>query len=250
MFNRGKIITYNCIIIDDDAYAIAGLEKYIELVPSLVLQQTYTDPVKALLELSQAEKTDLILVDIDMPQISGIELSRQLREKTDKLVFTTAHTQYGYEAFELSADAYLLKPYSIAKFTSTIAKLFPATAESTAPANDYFFVKNKDENHKLVKIYYKDVIAVESKQNYVLIHTLAQNIMVYMSLTEAAGILGQIPSFVKYHRSFIINRDHISSITGNTLKMSNGLQITVGDIFRQDFLAFLEGKLLKVGRKP
>lgn len=250
MVNSEKIAAHSCIIIDDDTYAIAGLERYIDLVPSLVLQQAYTDPVKALMELSHAEKIDLILMDIDMPQISGIELSRQLRTKTHKLIFTTAHTQYGYEAFELSADAYLLKPYTLAKFTATIARLFPATAgRSPEPANDYFFVKNKDENHKLVKVCYKDVIAVESKQNYVLIHTTAQNIMVYMSLTEVAGILGQIPDFVKYHRSFIINREHISSIAGNTLKMSNALQITVGDNFRKDFLTYLEGKLLKVGRR-
>ena len=247
----GKTASYSCIIIDDDTYAIAGLERYIALVPSLVLQQAYTDPVRALMELSCAEKTDLILMDIDMPQISGIELSRQIREKTHKLVFTTAHTQYGYEAFELNADAYLLKPYTLAKFTATITKLFPAPADNiSTTSNDYFFVKSKEDNHKLVKICFKDVIAVESKQNYVLIHTTVQNIMVYMSLTEVAGILGQLPSFVKYHRSFIINREHISSIAGNTLKMSNGLQITVGDIFRQEFLTYLEGKLLKVGRRP
>lgn len=250
MVNSEKIAAHSCIIIDDDTYAIAGLERYIGLVPSLVLQQAYTDPVKALMELSCAEKTDLILMDIDMPQISGIELSRQLRQKTHKLIFTTAHTQYGYEAFELSADAYLLKPYTLAKFTATIAKLFPAPSNTPpAPANDYFFVKSKEENHRLVKICFKDVIAVESKQNYVLIHTTGQNIMVYMSLTEVANILGQLSGFVKYHRSFIINRDHISSITGNSLKMTNGLQITVGDNFRKDFLAYLEGKLLKVGRR-
>lgn len=244
---------YTCIIIDDDAYAITGLQQYIELIPSLVLLRAYTDPVKALLELASAEKTDLMLVDIDMPRISGIELSRQLREKTHKLVFTTAHTQYGYEAFEVSADAYLLKPYTLAKFTATIAKLFPAAPtndKAVATTNDYFFVKSKADNHKLIKISFKDVITVESKQNYVLIYTTTQNITAYMSLTEAGGILGQLPGFVKYHRSFIINREHISSITGNTLKMSNGLQITVGDNFRKDFMTFLEGKLLKAGRRP
>jgi len=244
---------YTCIIIDDDAYAITGLQQYIELIPSLMLLRAYTDPVQALLELSNAEKTDLMLVDIDMPRISGIELSRQLREKTHKLIFTTAHTQYGYEAFEVSADAYLLKPYTLAKFTATIAKLFPAAPANdkiVASTNDYFFVKSKADNHKLIKISFKDVITVESKQNYVLIYTTTQNITAYMSLTEAGGILGQLPGFVKYHRSFIINREHISSITGNTLKMSNGLQITVGDNFRKDFMTFLEGKLLKASRRP
>jgi len=243
---------YKCIVIDDDEYAVAGLKKYIDMVPSLVLSNSYTDPVKALMELADAGKVDLILMDIDMPHISGIELSRQLREKTHKLVFTTAHTQYGYDAFEVNADAYLLKPYSLSKFAGTIAKLFPGrpAADKTAKQQDmYFFVKSKDENHRLIKVNFRDVIAVESKQNYVMIYTANQNILTYMSLTEVAEIMGQLPNFVKYHRSFIINRDQINSVAGNTLKMANGLQITVGDNFRKDFTDFLEGKLLKAGRR-
>lgn len=240
------MVKRTCIIIDDDAYAIAGLEKYIENIPSLVILQVYTDPVKAMVELSRPGKADLILMDINMPRINGIELSAQLREKAEKLVFTTAHTQYGYEAFEVKADAYLLKPYSLNKFITTINRLFPVI---NSPVADYFFVKSKEENHQLIKVNFKDVIAVESKQNYVMIHTLRKNIVTYMSLTEVASILHVIPEFVKYHRSFIINREHITSIVGNTLNMINGLQITVGDNFRKDFIWYLEGHLLKTGRR-
>ena len=246
------MVKYKCIIIDDEAHSIEGLKKYIELIPSLILVKCYTDPLQALLELSGAERVDLILMDISMPHITGIELSKQVREKTDKLIFTTAHTKYGYEAFEVSADAYLLKPYSITKFASTIAKLFPPKPEIEEDKNqfdDYFFVKNKDENHKLIKVRYKDVIAVESQQNYVMIYTVKQKILTYMSLTEIANILGQFPDFVKYHRSFILNKEHIDSIIGNTLRMANGVQITVGENFRKDFTAFMEKKLLKAGRK-
>jgi DNA-binding LytR/AlgR family response regulator len=246
------MINYKCIIIDDDAYAIEGLKKYIELIPTLVFFKSYTDPLQALLELVDAEEVDLILMDIDMPYISGIELSKILRKKTRKLVFTTAYTQYGYDAFQVSADAYLLKPYSLTKFAGTITRLFALgreTVESVQPNDDYFFVKRKDENHTLIKIYFKDINAVESKQNYVMIYTVNQQILTYMSLTEIAGILGRLPIFVKYHRSFIINQEHISSITGNTLKMANGMNITVGENFRKDFMVYLEKKLLKTGRR-
>jgi DNA-binding LytR/AlgR family response regulator len=245
------MVKYKCIIIDDEAHSIEGLKKYIELIPSLTLIKTYTDPLQALLELSVGECVDLILMDISMPHITGIELSKQIREKTDKLIFTTAHTKYGYEAFEVSADAYLLKPYSLTKFASTIAKLLPPKPgnKPDSPADDYFFVKNKDENHKLIKVRYEDVIAVESQQNYVMIYTTRQKILTYMSLTEISNILGQFTNFVKYHRSFIINKEHIDSIIGNTLKMSNGIQITVGENFKKDFTAFMEKKLLKAGRK-
>lgn len=246
------MIKYKCIIIDDEAHSIEGLKKYIEQIPTLVLQKCYTDPLTALMELSGSEPVDLILMDISMPNITGIELSQQIREKTNKLVFTTAYTDYGYEAFEVSADAYLLKPYSMLKFASTIAKLFPVKADGitdNTPTDDYFFAKNKDENHKLIKVCYKDVIAVESQQNYVMIYTVKQKILTYMSLTEIAQILGQFPNFVKYHRSFILNKDHIDSIIGNTVRMVNGIQITVGENFRKDFTAFMEKKLLKAGRK-
>ena len=116
-------------------------------------------------------------------------------------------------------------------------------------SDDYFFVKNKDDNHKLVKVKYHDVIAVESKQNYVMIYAGDKKILTYMSLTEVTQILVKFPFFVKYHRSFIINKDHIASISGNVLKMTNGLQVTVGDHFRKEFTDYLDRKLLKAGRR-
>ena len=237
--------SYRCIVIDDDVYAVEGLKKYIDMIPSLVLHNYYTDPVRALLELSDGVKVDLILMDIDMPHISGIELSQKLREKTDKLVFTTAHTKYGYEAFEVSADAYLLKPYSFGKFAGTIAKLFAIRQLE----EDFFFAKNKHESHKLVRMSFKDIIVLESKQNYVMIYTAQKNVLTYISLADAADILQRFPVFVRFHRSFILNSEHIESITGNSLRMSNGMDITVGDYYKKEFAAFVEGNILKAGRR-
>jgi len=237
---------YDCIIIDDDVYAINGLKKFIDLMPNVTVRKSFTDPLVALLELEGSEPIDLLFMDIDMPHITGLELSKTLRQKTKKLIFTTAYTQYGYEAFEVNADAYLLKPYGFNKFASTIAKLFPGRLQS---GNEYFFVKDKEQQQRLVRINYQDVIAVESKQNYVMIYTARQNVLTYMSLTEISGILSELPVFVKYHRSFIINSEQISSIAGNTLKMTNGLQVTVGESYRKEFFEFLEGKVLKASHK-
>src|SRR5476651_1818024 len=105
---------HKCIIIDDDDYAIEGLKNYVNSVPGLVLEKYYNDPVQALIDITAGEKVDLILLDINMPGINGLELSYQIRQKTNKLVFTTSYAQYGYDAFEASADAYLLKPYTLA----------------------------------------------------------------------------------------------------------------------------------------
>ncbi|MDB5086735.1 MAG: Two component transcriptional regulator, LytTR family [Mucilaginibacter sp.] len=241
-----------CIIIDDEPYAIEGLKNYIGSIPNLSVFKSYTDPVQALIELAASDMVDLILLDIDMPKITGIELSREIRQKTRKLVFTTSYTQYGYQAFEVEADAYLLKPYTLSKFAATISKLFPKEEKFRLEGNvtdDYFFVKNKDDHLKIVKIRYDEVIAVESKQNYVMIHTPTKKVLTYMSLTEISKIFRPVRKFEQFQRSFIIGKDHIDSIDGNTIKMVNGLQITVGEYFRKDFSTFLSEKLIKARRK-
>lgn len=238
---------YKCIIVDDEPHALKSLAGYIDSLPNLNLVSTFSDPLAALLEISSGEPVDLLLLDIDMPRVSGLELARQLRHKTEKLVFTTSHSKYGYEAFEVQADAYLLKPYSLSKFASTIVKLFPAlpAAESVPPPDNFFFVKDKNDHLKLVKIKYAEIIAIESQQNYVLMHTLHKKVLTYMSLTEISRNFRVFPNFVQFQRSFILNKDFIESIEGNTIKMTGGVQITVGDYYRKDYQAFLSRSLLK-----
>jgi len=243
---------YKCIIIDDESYAIDRLRDYISSIPNLLLIKSYTNPLEALIDMATSEVVDIIFLDINMPQITGIELSREIRVKTRKLVFTTAHTQYGYEAFEVNADAYLLKPYTLSKFASTVAKLFPKKHESPKELienDDFFFIKDKNDHLKIVKIIYGDVIAVESKLNYVLIHTSSKKVLAYMALTDISKIFREFKNFVQFQRSFILNKRHIDSIAGNTVKMTNGLEITVGEKFREDFILFLSEKLIKTGRK-
>lgn len=242
---------YKCIIIDDEQHAIDGLKKYIDSVPELTLVQSYTDPLKALKSITEGDAVDLILMDVDMPKITGIELSKAIRSKTAKLIFTTAHTKYAYDAFEADADAFLLKPYTLGKFVITINKLFPGErqVDSALEKEDFFFVKSKEESPKIIKIKYKDVVAVESKLNYVMIHTPVKNILTYMSLTEMAKILNNNDDFIQLHRSFIVRKDHMESIDGNTIKMINGIQITVGDHYRKDFTDFINLRLIKAGKK-
>jgi len=243
---------HECIIIDDEPFAVNWLTNYINSMPNLILVKSYTDPLEALIEIANGDIVDLILLDINMPKITGIDLSREIRKKTKKLIFSTAYKQYGYEAFEVEADAYLLKPYTISKFVGTLAKVFPEQREmnnAQLSPDDFFFVKNKEEDLKIVKINYADVIAIESKQNYVQIHTLTRKVLTYMSLTEISKMLRHLQHFVQFQRSFIIGKQHIDSIDGNTIKMVNGLKITVGDYYRKDFSSFLTERLIKAGRK-
>lgn len=240
---------HTCIIIDDEQYAVDALTGYIRAIPNLMLLNFYLDPLKALAELSRENgpKPDLVLMDIEMPLISGIDLSHQLRRYTDKLVFTTGYTKYGYQAFEVHADGYLLKPYSLSKFASTIGRLFPSENLPVAKAtkDKFFFAKNRNDSHKLVKINIDGIVAVESKLNYILIHTQEGDILTHMTLSEMGKILKTYEGFAQFQRSFIIGVRHIDYVYGNSIRMQSGLDITVGDHFKKDFNTFVAERLLK-----
>lgn len=246
---------YNCIIIDDEEHAIEGLKKYIEAAPELNLVKSFMDPVHALNEIKGMEGIDLVLLDIDMPGVNGIDLAKIIRHKTQKLVFTTGHSQYAYEAFEVEADAYLLKPYNLAKFLATIMKLFPSevnvhSAVQSSTEETYFYAKNREDNLKLTKVNYADICSVESQQNYVKIHLEQGSVVTYMSLTEMGKMLITRPNFLQVQRSFIVNMDQVVTIDGNLLKLKSGSTITVGgDKYRGHFLKYVEDKLIRFNKE-
>ena len=248
---------YKCIIIDDEPHAIEGLEKYIATIPELEVTKTYNDPLVALKEIPKLAVVDIIFLDVDMPMISGLELAKEIRSKTNKLVFTTGHTSYAYEAFESQADAYLLKPYSLGKFVITINKLFPEqeTADSTLLSSnddenrDYFFVKAKLETTIMVKIRFDDVVFVESKEHNLNIFTFNGVFTTYMSLNDISKTLFMHSHFIQPHRSYIVNENHIESISGGSIKMINKKEITIGDYYRKNFNDFIRVRALKGTKK-
>lgn len=247
-----KIKPYSCIVIDDEANAIANMIEYISEMPELKLIKTFTDPAKAMKEILIADKVDIIFMDIDMPVIDGIELSKALRHKVDKLIFTTAHTKYAFDAFELSASAFLLKPITLTKFTATINKLFPSVKENE-PAKDtenkdFFFVKNTDGHHKIEKIWFKDVIAIESVLNYIKIHTVNNRILTYQSLSSIKKNLAHKLEFIQVQRSFIISTTYIENLDKNVIALQNGMKITIGDRYKGDLMNFVKNNTMKAGK--
>lgn len=238
---------FKCIIIDDDKYAIDGLSAYVNTIPNLELVKTYQNPLEALIDINRISPLDLVLLDIHMPLITGIQLSKEIRSRTQRLIFTTAYTQYGYDAFEAEADGYLLKPFSLQKFTSLVFRVL-STLNPTPPKLDgFFFVKNKYESHKMIKVWYEDIVAVEGQQNYIMLHLKHNKILTYMSLSDISNFLNRFPEFVQFQRSFIIAKSHIESIVGNSIKMDNGLEFVVGDKYKESFHSFLKNTLLKAG---
>ena len=241
-----------CIVVDDEVHAMEGIKSYISSLENLELVACYSDSLQALKEIGSAENVDIIFMDVDMPKISGVELAKAIRHKTDKLIFTTAHSKYAFEAFEINANAYLLKPYTFALFAETITRFYPAIAV-LPPAGfkqeeDYFFVRNKSDGNSLVKVRYSELVAVESLQNYIRIYTQSESVVTYISISEIKVILQDYPEFMQAHRSFIISRDHIEKVEGNTLRMSNGLIINIGNSYKDAVNAYIAEKTIKTSR--
>ncbi|RZL58724.1 MAG: response regulator transcription factor [Pedobacter sp.] len=237
-----------CIAIDDQHDSIKGLEQYISETPNMRLVNSYTDPVVALLEIKKITKVDAIFLDIQMPQISGIELAKAIRSKTKKLIFTTSYSEFALDAFEAEADAYLLKPYNYAKFALTIARLFEEELKGSEEEY-FFFVKNKEENNKAIMLKYAEIISFESFHNYIKIHTVSKTVIAYLTLRDIREKLNITPGFIQLHRGYIIAIDHIRHIEGSKITLSDDSVITVGDIYQDEFKKFMKENLIISNRK-
>ena len=228
----------SCIVIDDQPEAIALLKDHVQATPQLVLKATTTNPVEALAYLD-AEKVDLIFVDIHMPEMSGLEFVESLREKwgvsMPKIIFTTGYDQYALSGFEHGVSDYLLKPISYKRFKTAIDRILndrshPAPA---SPQHEFFFA---DVDGKKVKIGFEEIIYVEGARNYVFIVTPSKKMITYKSMTALMGILPE-EKFVRLHKSFIASVEKITAVRGNEVGVTlNGEEkyIPIGATYKSD----------------
>lgn len=239
-----------CIIVDDDENAISVLTEYISHSQNMELIKSFSNPVQALNYIRSNAPVDLIITDINMPQLNGIELSELIRTQKNKIIFTTSHAGYALDAFEVDADAFLLKPFGLKKFIATIDRLFSIEHPRTkTQQEDYFYIKSKEDNLKILKIHFSAIVAVESMLNYVQFHTDQRKVITHMTLKEANMMLQGREDFVQLHRSFIIARNRIDIIEGNMITMSSGLRLTIGERYRYILEDILNQKLIKSGQK-
>jgi DNA-binding LytR/AlgR family response regulator len=220
----------NCYIVDDEQHAIDVLAKYIARTPGLVLSGSNTDPINGL-TVVRAIQPDIIFLDIDMPGLSGIEFLHLLYEKSG-VVFTTAMPQYAVEAYLHNLSDYLLKPITYERFLNCILRQRDRVPSAD---NDHFFVRCELKS-KIVRINCSDVIYVESLNNYVMIHYNDEKTIAYITMKEVLNFLpGR--NFSRIHKSFIINNNKISSITGNQVFLTGKKDaITIGQTYREEFL--------------
>jgi two-component system LytT family response regulator len=239
----------NCIIIDDEKHAADLLADYIDAMPDLHLLKSFTDPLKALIEITAEDKVDILFMDVDMPGMTGLDLSQAIRFKTKYLVFTSAHSKYAIDAFGVQVNEYLLKPISMSKFALTVNRLLQSDTrfKNEEKQVDYFFIR-ADQSQKYVKINLKDLIAVEALNNYVKIHTINGIYVTYLTIKEVAEKLDGNSSFMRVQRSFIIAMDFISKVEGACITLSNKLEVPLGTTYKKQFLTFLEEKTLRTVR--
>ncbi len=237
-----------CYVIDDEPHAIKSLVSYIERTPLLRLTGTSENPMEALSKFQEENAyPDITFLDIEMPQISGLELSTLLKDKT-AIVFTTAHPDFAITAFEMDVSDYLLKPISFERFLKCVNKINSRLSErvKNASGDDFFYIQTETKG-KLIKINYHDIIYIQSQQNYLSVVTSDKKHLTYLTLIEMEKKLPS--SFIRISKSFIINTDKISHVQGDELFLENDrTAITIGPSYKQSFAEFMKEHLIKTKR--
>ena len=233
-------MTMTCVAIDDEPIALEVLEEYISKTPNLELLKTFTDAFKAI-EYIKENKVQVLFLDIQMPQITGIQLMKSLSEPP-LVIFTTAYSNYAIEGFNLNAIDFLLKPFEYERFLKATNKASEYISYKERPAeavttSSFIFVKS---DYQIVKIDLSDISMIEGMDDYVKIFTSKKMILSNMTMKD---ILSKLPSsnFTRVHRSFIVSLNHIESVRNKRIKIGEKF-IPVGDSFADSFYKLLGEK--------
>jgi DNA-binding LytR/AlgR family response regulator len=238
-----------CYVIDDESDAVGLLRNYIEATPGLELCGSSENPLEALDFLTSAEAPDITFVDIDMRQLSGLELAGMVNLYTT-VIFTTAFPQFALQAFEKEAFDYLLKPIEYERFLKCIQRVKRKWHRlGTEPADEqqeYFNIKSEIKG-RMVRLRYDEVVYIEGAVNYIQIHTTTGKHMTYLTLKE---ILQHLPSklFTRIHRSFVLNISFVRIIERNRVGLEGDSYLPLGENFKQQFLDDMDDNLLKSER--
>lgn len=235
--------TITCLIVDDEPLALSLIEGYVQKTPFLKLVGKCSNAFEALEKIA-SEKVDLLFLDIQMPGLTGMELSRSLTNGP-KVIFTTAFEEYALEGFKVDAVDYLLKPFNYEEFLKSANKArewISAISGSKDTIQDALFVKSE---YKLVKIDLQRVLYIEGLKDYAKIYLQDQPRPV-MTLMSLKSLEEQLPvhHFMRIHRSFIIRLDKIDLIERNKVVIGQ-TGITVADAYKETFQAYLSKKSMK-----
>ncbi|PJJ47806.1 LytR/AlgR family response regulator transcription factor [Hymenobacter chitinivorans] len=240
-----------CIAVDDEPLALGMVAAFIEQTPFLQLVGKYSSGVEALRSLHEHPDLDLLFLDIQMPELTGLELARVLDRgpagSGPRIIFTTAFNQYALDGYRVDALDYLVKPFSYEEFlrAATKARAYAelhqapapaAPAPSAAPEDDFIFLKVE---YELVRVALDDILYVEGLKDYVKVH-LRSAPRPLLSLMSLKSMEEKLPArrFLRIHRSFIVALDKIEAVRRNTVQIGSAT-LAVSDQYKEAFLQFM-----------
>ncbi|MCG8475593.1 MAG: LytTR family DNA-binding domain-containing protein [Cytophagales bacterium] len=235
----------NCIAMDDEPLALRQVTGYIERIPALNLLQSFKSAASAL-DFVQTHEVDLMFVDINMPDLSGMEFVKSLHDPP-KVIFTTAYREYAAEGFQVDAADYLVKPISFADFSKAVSKTLRRYfselegAPAVSRSDRFLFIKME---YKIIRIVLSDIKYIEGMRDYVRIHLADEKPV--MALMGMSKLEQQLPadSFMRVHRSYIVNLDRIRVIERNRIVFDRNVYIPVSDQYKERFQKYLEENFL------
>lgn len=242
-------MTIRCLAVDDEPLALDIIESYIGKLPFLKLVKTCSSATEAM-QVLQEEQVDLIFLDIEMPELTGIQFLNILKHQP-LVIFTTAYPDYALEGFNQDAVDYLLKPIPFDRFLKAVTKAqerlqrdngknhqsVPATPAPAAPAHeqDFMFVK---ADYKTIRVDFKDILWIEGLKDYIIIQTKEQKIITLLSMNKMMEKLSDA-KFLRVHRSFIVSLQKIDSIEKSRIRIGNK-EIPIGEVYKEQFLKWVE----------
>lgn len=228
----------NCLIIDDEPLARKGIAEYVREVDFIHAVGECGSAAEAA-SLMAKHQVDLLLLDIQMPRLTGIDFLKTLSHPPMAII-TTAFSEYALEGYSLDVIDYLVKPIPFDRFLKAVQKAYDFhSLRQREPATvlpDYFFVKS---NGKYERVVFNEILYVESMQNYVIIHLAGQKLIVYMTL---AGLEAQLPPkrFMKVHKSFVVSIEHVNSIENNEIIIKQ-VRIPISRTLKDDVMKRILG---------
>jgi len=225
----------NCIIIDDDKLSRRIIEEFIQRTENLELLNSFENAMDAINVFRNDPDVDLIFLDIEMPEMSGLDFMDTLKNPP-QIIIVSSKDKYALNAFEYDVTDYLLKPISYGRFFKAVSKAQTRfTKSKVGTEGDEIFIK---KNSALVRLKYDDILWVEALENYVIFNTFSEKFTIHFTLKSVEH---QLPTgmFIRVHRSFIVNKSMIQTIKENSLELIIGSKhknIPIGNSYREPLL--------------
>lgn len=234
-----------CLLVDDEPLALELLSDYVKKVPFLSLKKATTSPIEAL-SLVQNGDIDLVFLDVQMPELTGIQFLKIAQGKI-KVILTTAYPEYALDGYDLDVVDYLLKPFSFERFLKAVQKVQPAQPANPVtekpvqnqPSDDFIFVKTE---HKIQKVDLDEILFVEGLKDYISIYTPGGRVVTLSTMKKMEEMLPE-NYFVRVHKSYIVALDKIESIERSRIAIGDKI-VQIGDTYRDVFFKLIEGRNL------